>query len=187
LGKRRSNQETWRKIPQKEKCAQRSPDFGRLLDTKGRTLTRLECFPPDRSVAGRELEMHSKYRTLATVLGRYRILKRKDGLKHMFGKKKSKVKSGPTDVKGVLARVIGDAWGNLPRTEDHWVDYKAVMRPRSEGPNSFDVRIYDQWYTRQMNISVVDYQSLDEHQGLILLDGWVDMKAKKGEIRPRAK
>jgi hypothetical protein len=105
----------------------------------------------------------------------------------MFGKQKSNGNSGPIEVKGFLARIIGDDWGKLPRTDDHWVDYKAVMRPRSEGPNSFDVRIYDQWCAKQMKLNVVDYQSLDEHQELILLDGWVDMKAKKGEIRARTK
>jgi hypothetical protein len=105
----------------------------------------------------------------------------------MFGKQKSNGNSGPIEVKGFLARLVGDDWGKLPRTEDHWVDYKAVMRPRSAGPNTFDVRIYDDWCAKQRKLNVADYQSLDGHQELILLDGWVDMKAKKGEIRARAK
>jgi hypothetical protein len=106
--------------------------------------------------------------------------------KHMFGIQKPKGNPGPTAVKGFLARLAGDEWGKLPRTEDHWVDYRAVMRQRSEGPNTFDVRIYDDWCAKQRNLNVVDYQSLEGHQELILLDGWVDMKVKKGEIKARA-
>jgi hypothetical protein len=105
----------------------------------------------------------------------------------MFGKQKSNGNSGPTAVRGFLARIVGDDWGKLPRTEDHWVDYKAVMRPRPEGLDCFDVRIYDEWCAKQLKLKVVDYQSLDAHQELILLDGWVDMKGKRGEVRAKAR
>ena len=82
-----------------------------------------------------------------------------------------------------MARLIGDEWGKLPRNEDHWSEYLAVMRPKSSEGVVFDVRIFDKWSAVEKKVTVTDYSSLDLHPELILLEGWFNKKTKKGEIK----
>jgi hypothetical protein len=102
----------------------------------------------------------------------------------MFWMKK-KNKGGPAPIKSRMARMIGDEWGKIPRTGDHWAEYLAVMRPRSNGADEVDVRIFDKWRAAEKKVQVLDYSSLDSHPDLILLEGWYDEKGKKGEIKAR--
>ena len=51
----------------------------------------------------------------------------------MFSKKeKQNANNGPYRVSGSLARLIGEEWGKIPQSGDHWVQYLAVSRPRSD-------------------------------------------------------
>ncbi len=97
---------------------------------------------------------------------------------------KSKDKDGrPRAVSGAMSRLIGEEWRKLPPIGDHWAEYLAVMRPKSEGSTACDVRIFSKWDAEEKKISVANYSSLDNHPDLILLAGWFDKKTKKGEIK----
>lgn len=100
----------------------------------------------------------------------------------MFWMKKKNV-GGPEAVPAYLARLIGDEWGKLPRTGDHWAEYFVVMRPRSG--DEFDVRIFDKWIAAEKKVQVLDYSSLDAHPDLVLLEGSLNKKTKKGAIKAR--
>jgi len=91
----------------------------------------------------------------------------------------------PVSVSAAIARLIGDEWGKLPRSGDHWAEYLAVMKPQSEGQDVLDVRIYDKWCASEKKVNVQNYSSLDIHPDLILLEGWYDKRSNKGEIRAR--
>lgn len=104
----------------------------------------------------------------------------------MFWSKK-KENGRPVSVPAPMARLIGDEWGKIPRTGDHWAEYLAVMRPRSNGGDEFDVRIFDKWSAAEKKVQVQEYSSLDPHPDLILLQGWFNKKSKKGEIKATAK
>ena len=103
----------------------------------------------------------------------------------MFGKKKSGYQ-GPYRVSGSLARVIGDEWGKIPQTQDHWVKYLAVSRPHTENLDLVDVRIFDEWCASQKKVEVRDFSSLDGHPELVLMEGWYDQKSNKGSIKAKA-
>jgi len=99
----------------------------------------------------------------------------------MFWSKKDGNK--PTSVSGPLSRLIGNEWGKLPRSGDHWAEYQVVMRPQSEGGDVYDVRIFDKFMANEKKVSVTDYSALDSHPELVLLGGWFNQKTKKGEIK----
>lgn len=104
----------------------------------------------------------------------------------MFWKKKGEKDGKPVKVSAAMSRLVGDEWGKLPRTSDHWPQYLAVMRPRPEDGDVHDVRIFDMGDANQKKVSVENYASLDKHEELILLAGWYNQKTKKGEIKRNA-
>jgi len=55
------------------------------------------------------------------------------------------------------------------------------MRPRPEGKDVFDVRVFDQAQVAAKKVTVNDYTSLDEHPDLILYQGQFDKKS--GEVQ----
>jgi hypothetical protein len=105
----------------------------------------------------------------------------------MFSKKeKQNANNGPYRVSGSLARLIGEEWGKIPQSGDHWVQYLAVSRPRSDNREMVDVRIFDGWAAAQKKVEVKDFSSLDRHPDLILMEGWCDQKSKSGSIKAKA-
>jgi len=66
---------------------------------------------------------------------------------------------------------------------------KSVVRPRQGRKDSYDVRVFDEVKTTQMNVMVKHYTSLDDHPELILYEGWFRKKSttvqiKEKEIQP---
>jgi len=107
--------------------------------------------------------------------------------KKMFGKKNDlKNEKRITDIDKVLYNVIGNEWNNIPSTSDHWVKYKAALRPRPGETEAFDVRIFDEWAAKEKSARIVDYSSLDDHLDLIVLEGWYSRKTKKGDVKLRS-
>jgi len=102
----------------------------------------------------------------------------------MFWMKKKNV-GGPESIPAYVARLIGDEWGKLPRAGDHWAEYLMVTRPRANGGDDLDVRIFDKWHATEKKVQVLDYSSLDPHPNLVLLEGSFNKKAKKGAIKAR--
>jgi hypothetical protein len=104
----------------------------------------------------------------------------------MFGKKQKNDYKGPYRISGSLARLIGEEWGKIPQSGDHWVQYLAVSRPHTEDEKLVDVRIFDGWTAAQKKVEVRDFSSLDGHPELILMEGWYDQKSWNGNIRAKA-
>ena len=101
----------------------------------------------------------------------------------MFGKKKDN--GAPVKVDGSLSRKIGSEWGKIAMPGDHWVNYLAVKRPRADNKDILDVRIFDEAKANEQKVKVLDYASLDTHPDLVLLEGWIDNKSKKSEIKAK--
>ncbi|MFH1123020.1 MAG: hypothetical protein V1758_05110 [Pseudomonadota bacterium] len=101
----------------------------------------------------------------------------------MFGKKKTE--GGPVKIDGSLSRQIGSEWGKISMPGDHWVNYLAVKRAHSENKDIVDVRIFDEFKANEQKVKVFDYTSLDAHPDLILMEGWIDNKSKKSDIKAK--
>jgi hypothetical protein len=56
--------------------------------------------------------------------------------------------------------LIAGELGKIKISGDHWADYRAVMRPRSEEGIVFDVRIFDNWAAKDKKVTVLNYASL---------------------------
>jgi hypothetical protein len=104
----------------------------------------------------------------------------------MFWKKNTaKRNEGPVKIDRLLYEIIGDELKNVPQMGDHWTEYKAVTRPREDNNLVSDIRVFDSWYAKDKKVKVTNFASLDDHPDLIVLEGWVDRRAKKGDIKLR--
>lgn len=80
----------------------------------------------------------------------------------------------PKDIPEPVGRYLVVELGKNP----DWVwRLKSVTRPRPEGKDRFDVRVFDEVKTAAKNLAVRDYTSLDGHPELILYEGWFDKKS----------
>jgi hypothetical protein len=105
----------------------------------------------------------------------------------MFSKKSKEEKAlRPQEINGKLARLIGEEWGKIRQSGDHWVKYLAVSRPQDGNPDVKDIRVFDEWSATQKNLKVIDYASLDNAPDLVLMEGWYDTKSGKGDIKAKA-
>jgi hypothetical protein len=67
-----------------------------------------------------------------------------------------------------------------------WVwKLKGVVRPRSDGKDRFDFRVFDETQVAGTKVIVKDYNSLNEHPDLILYQGWFDKKSMKVQIEEK--
>ncbi len=72
------------------------------------------------------------------------------------------------------------------RKNPDWVwRLKSVVRPRGEGKDCWDVRVFDEVKATQGNVAVKDYTSLDEHPELILFEGWFDKKSMEVQVEEK--
>jgi len=100
---------------------------------------------------------------------------------------------GAVEAKGrEAARTEGYTPGSrrLPSTQlkqnPDWVwTLKTVVRPRPDGKDRFDFRVFDQAQVAAKKVTVKDYNSLDEHPNLILYEGWFDKKSMRVEIEDK--
>ena len=100
----------------------------------------------------------------------------------MFWKKDKNALPGPKGVPGPVGRDIVTKLGGNP--DQVWSNFQAVIRPREEGKDTFDVRVFDGIQAGSKKITVKDYNSLTEHPELILYEGWYCMDAR-AEIKKR--
>jgi hypothetical protein len=87
----------------------------------------------------------------------------------------------PKDVPELVGRYLVTQMGKDP----DWVwKLKSVVRQRSKSKteDSFDVRVFDEAQAAAKKVIVKNYTSLDEHQDLILYEGWFDKKSMKVQI-----
>jgi len=109
----------------------------------------------------------------------------------MFWKKKpagepSKPKAeklpGPKDI----PQAVGGYLVTQLKQNPDWVwTLKTVVRPRPDGKDRFDFRVFDQAQVAAKKVTVKDYNSLDEHPNLILYEGWFDKKSMRVEIEDK--
>lgn len=86
----------------------------------------------------------------------------------------------PKDIPEPVGRYLVVELGKNP----DWVwNLKAVIRPRSDAKERYDVRILNLSTAAQAKVIVKDYTSLDEHPEVILYEGWYDKKSFKVEIK----
>jgi hypothetical protein len=104
----------------------------------------------------------------------------------MFWKKNAeKTNEGPIKVDRLFTEIIGDEWNKAPSATDHWVVYKAVTRPHKDNGSFCDIRVFDEWSAKDRKVNVSNYESLDAHPDLVIFEGWLDRKARKGDIKLR--
>jgi hypothetical protein len=58
----------------------------------------------------------------------------------------------------------------------------AVIRPRAEKKNTFDVRVYSPVEAGVRRVNVKNYDTLDAAPDLILFEGWYDKAANTAEL-----
>jgi hypothetical protein len=70
--------------------------------------------------------------------------------------------------------------------DPYWVwNLWAVMRSKGEDKNTFEYRLFDKEQALSLKISIKDYNSLTEHQELILYEGWFNKKTNEAKVEPK--
>ena len=100
----------------------------------------------------------------------------------MFWKKDKNALPGPKGVPNPVGRDIVTKLGGDP--EQVWNNLKAVIRPKEGVKDTFEVRVFNGVQGSARNVSVKDYNSLNEHPELILYEGWYN-KESQAEIKKR--
>jgi hypothetical protein len=107
------------------------------------------------------------------------------GLKMFWKRNAAKKGRSPVKIDRLLSEIIGEEWSKVPSISDHWVEYKAVTRMHQDNGSVCDVRVFDEWSVKDRRVTVTGYESLDAHPDLIIFEGWLDRKARKGDIKLR--
>jgi hypothetical protein len=88
----------------------------------------------------------------------------------------------PTDIPDPVGRYLIVERGKNP----DWVwNLKAVILPRQEEKDCYDVRIFDKGSAAEKNVMVKDYTSLDGYPELILYEGWFNKKSMDVHIEEK--
>ena len=90
-------------------------------------------------------------------------------------------------VKPVRPKELPDPVGRYLVTQlkqdPDWVwSLKAVLRPRTEPKQVFDIRLFDPADARRLALTVRDYHTLEAHPELILYSGLYDKKSGSVQI-----
>jgi len=104
----------------------------------------------------------------------------------MFWKKKPSEEvvklSGPKDIPELVGRHLVVQFKQNP----DWVwKLKGVVRPRSDGKDRFDFRVFDEAQVAGRKVIVKDYNSLNEHPDLILYQGWFNKRSNEVQIEEK--
>jgi len=87
--------------------------------------------------------------------------------------------------KGIPQAVGSHLVVELKQNPDWVWRLKGVVRPRSDGKDRFDFRVFDQAQVAVKKVTVEDYNSLDQHPDLILYQGWFDKKSMRVQIEEK--
>ena len=99
----------------------------------------------------------------------------------MFWKKRG----GPSKPKDIPDIVGGHLVTDYNQNPDWVWKLKAVKRPRQESKNAFDVRVFDDIEAATKKVKVYDYTTLDDHQELILFEGWFDLESRQVQLEQK--
>ena len=100
----------------------------------------------------------------------------------MFWKRDKNALSGPKGLPNPVGRDIVTKLGGDP--DQVWNNFKAVMRPKEGVKDAFEVRVFSGAQASARNVSIKDYNSLDEHPEFILYEGWY--KGTEAVIKKRS-
>lgn len=98
-----------------------------------------------------------------------------------FWRKSESGLPGPKELPTAVYRDIVTKLGGEP---DETSALKAVIRPKEGDKETFEIRVFDKARAASQRITVKDYDSLTEHPGLILYEGWYN-KIAQAEIRKK--
>ena len=100
-----------------------------------------------------------------------------------FWEKNKSGLSRPQDIPDCVGR---DIITKLQGDPDKIWKLKAVIRPKEGHKDTCEVRVFDGTQASSRKITVEDYNSLTEHQELILYEGWYEKIIQgKTEIKKR--
>ena len=97
-------------------------------------------------------------------------------------KPKSEKLPGPKSIPELVGRHLIT---ELKQDPDWVWNLKGVVRPRSEGKDAFDFRVFDETRVAAKEVKVKDYTSLDEHPDLVIYQGWFDKKSGTVQIEEK--
>ena len=103
----------------------------------------------------------------------------------MFWKTAELKEGRPVKIPAYIGKHVVEEMQKMPQTSDHWVSYKAVVRPQAGKADSWDIRIFDEWETNEKGIKVADFAFLDAHPELIRFDGWFNAKTHTVDVKTR--
>jgi hypothetical protein len=101
----------------------------------------------------------------------------------MFKKFSSLNENAPISVPSYIGKSMVEQLQKLPQSSNHWVRYKAVIRKQPAKPNTYDIRIYDEWETEKKGAKVTNYNFFDSYPDLIQFTGWFEPQTKMVEIK----
>ena len=87
---------------------------------------------------------------------------------------------GPKDIPESVGRYLVV---ELKKNPDWVWNLKAAIRPRTDGKERYDVRVFDR--AAQAKVTIKDYTSLDEHPEVILYEGWFNKKSMDVHIEEK--
>ncbi|MDP2719015.1 MAG: hypothetical protein Q8P44_04175 [Dehalococcoidia bacterium] len=95
---------------------------------------------------------------------------------------KGKKLPGPKDIPEMLGRYLVVTL----KQEPDWVwQLKAVLKPRPEGKDSFDFRVFHLLHASAKNIKIIDYHTFDKYPELVLYQGNLDKKTWKVQMETK--
>ncbi|OGA15398.1 MAG: hypothetical protein A3H32_12575 [Betaproteobacteria bacterium RIFCSPLOWO2_02_FULL_63_19] len=95
------------------------------------------------------------------------------GEEYMFWifKRRSDKLPGPRSIDDFVGRSLVVTHKKDP----NWVwELKCVKRPRAGGQHQFDFRVFSESDVARARVKIRDFTSFDDHQELILFQGWLD-------------
>ena len=102
----------------------------------------------------------------------------------MFWNKKNNGLPPPKSIPDAVGRYLVVNQGKNP----NWVwNLKAVLRPKGDDKDSFDVRVFDQARMAGQTVKIKDYTSLDEHPDLILFEGCFNNRTFEVKLESKTK
>lgn len=102
----------------------------------------------------------------------------------MLWNKKTNGLPSPKSIPDAVGRHLVVNQGKNP----DWVwNLKAALRPKGDGKDSFDIRVFDQAQVAGQTVKIRDYNALDEHPELILFEGCFNKRTYEVKLEAKMK
>jgi hypothetical protein len=93
---------------------------------------------------------------------------------------------GPTGIPAFIGKRMVVELQHLPAPEN-WVRYLMVIRQQNGKPNTYDLRVIDEFQINNKNNKIVvsGYDFLDDHPELIKMEGWFNSRSHEVHVKAR--